>query len=84
MIAMLGVFSIGFTGLRFWRVALDLVCRSRDLDLVCRSRDLDLVSSTLNLIVFFSQGVSSEGMSTIPCSSIADCRFFILWSWSLD
>jgi hypothetical protein len=30
------------------------------------------------MIVFFSQDVSSEGMSTILCSSAAAYRFFIL------
>ena len=38
----------------------------------------DLVSSILDLIIFFSQSVSFEGMSMILCSSDAACKFFIL------
>ena len=67
-IALFGVFFVGSTSLRFWWIALHLVCRSRT----------DLVYSTLNLIVFFSQNMSSKVMFTISCFSAATCKFFIL------
>jgi hypothetical protein len=65
MVAMFDVFSVGFFSLCFRRVALDL--------------DSDLVSSTLDLIVFFSQDVSSEGMHTIPYFSAATYGVFVLF-----
>jgi hypothetical protein len=50
---------------RFWQIVLDL--------------DPNLGSSTLDLIVFFSQSVSSERISTIPCFSFVACRFLFLF-----
>jgi hypothetical protein len=40
---------------------------------------LDLVSSTLDLIVFFGQDVSSERISTMSCSSATACGVFIFY-----
>jgi hypothetical protein len=68
MVIVLGVFYVGSFGLRLWWIVLDLVCKSRSL-----------VLSTLDLIVFFGLGMSSEGMSMMPCSSAATCRDFVLF-----
>jgi hypothetical protein len=35
------------------------------------------MSSTLNLIVFFVQGMFSKEMSTMTCSSTATCEVFV-------
>jgi hypothetical protein len=64
MIVVQGVFFIGSSGLRLW---------------LYRFRSIDLVSSTLDLIVFFGQSVSFEGMSTMLCSFIATCGDFVLF-----
>jgi hypothetical protein len=69
MIAVYGVFSIGSTGLLFWRVALDLVCRSRSRSSLFNIRSDRL----LQPMCVFRRDVYDT------VSSDAACRFFIFY-----
>jgi hypothetical protein len=68
MITMFGVFSIGSTDLRFWQIALDLVCRSKSSSSLFSIRSDRL----LQPMRVFRRDVYDT------VSSDAACRFFIL------